>query len=242
MNKPARWVSQVVRTGWAMGMLAGGLGGCGLVSSDITSVPLDLPSKSYSFDTGYTGPAGTIPMVACGDGQLVTDCCNPAPGVTVNCAATPLVCAAGACTYQTTFKSVSRVDLGAEAPEYKKYSGQTLVGLSLNKVNYTVTMNDLNVPTPEITIYLAPDGITDPADPSAAKFGTIAPIPAKTTLSGTVTQAPGAGAAFGKYAQNWATPFTFIATAPIVVKGGEPIPMGKMVVTVSGQVKIQPSL
>lgn len=242
MNKPARWVSRVVRTALGIASLVGGVGSCGLVSSDVTSVAVDLPSKSYTFDTGYTGPAGTIPVVACGDGQLVTDCCNPLPGVTVNCASTPLVCAAGACTYQTTFKSVSKVDLAAEAPQYQQYSGQTLVSLSLNKVTYTVTTNTLNVATPEITIYLAPDGITDPSDPAAAKFGTIAPIPAGTLATGTVTQAPGAGTAFGKYAQNWATPFTFIATAPVEVKGGNPIPMGKMTVAVSGQAKVQPGL
>lgn len=243
-----------LRAGLLLGLglgLGGGLGGgCGLVSSDVASVMLDLPTKKYAFDTastGYHGPPGTLPEVACGSSGPVTDCCNPAPGVTVDCAATPLTCE-GVCTYHTTFEVVSTVDLGKDAPQFSQFSGQAILNLSLSKVTYTA-VNGLNVPSPPIDIYLAPANVVhviDPAtqtmDPAVAKFGSVASVPAGATVTADVQQAPGCAGAFAKYAKDFATPFNFIATAPITVKGGDPIPAGKLEVTVSGQAKIKPNL
>jgi hypothetical protein len=219
--------------------------GCGLVSSDVTSVPVALPSKTYTFNTassGYKGPPGTIPAVSCGDGQLVADCCNPAPGVMIDCAATPLVCESSVCTYHTTYDIVSPVNLQKDAPDYSNFSGRSLLDLKLKTITYTAD-NMLNVPSPEITIWLAPDGVTHSTDAGAVKFGTVAPVPAGASkVMGAVVAAPGAAAAFGMYAQNPATPFNFIAAVPITVKGGDPIPSGTITVTVSGEIQIQPNL
>lgn len=223
-----------------------GLAACGLVSSDVTSVGVALPSETYTFDTkssGYKGPPGTIPAVACGDGQLVADCCNPAPGITVDCVGTPLSCESNVCTYHTTYDIVSKVNLAKDAPEYSNFSGKSLVDLTLKDLTYTAT-NMLNVPSPEITLWLAPDGVTHRTeDAGAVLFGTVPSIAAgSNNVTGKVTPSAGAATAFGMYAQNPSTPFNFIAEVPITVKGGDPIPSGTITVTVSGEVQVQPNL
>jgi hypothetical protein len=190
-----------------------------------------------------------LPAVACGSDGPVTDCCNPAPGLiaAIDCNATPLTCE-GVCTYHTSFEVVSAVDLGKEAPQFSQFSGQAILSLSLSKVTYTA-VNGLNVASPAIDIYLAPANVVhvvDPAtqvmDTSVVKFGSVASVPAGTTVTAQVQQAPGAASAFAKFAKDWATPFTFIATAPITVRGGDPVPTGKLDVTVSGQAKIKPNI
>jgi hypothetical protein len=226
---------------WAVAGLAGG---CGLIKGDIGTLVFQLPSKSFSFDTassGWKAPPGNFPMVACGAGQAVTDCCNPPPPAPKpDCVATPLACVNGACVLEFPVTVNQRIDLKSEVPALSSLGGQTLAEVSIKQIQYTIASN-MNVELPAIDIYVAPDGATTTADP-AKKFGTIPPTPAGATRSGDVVLDPDGQAAFSMYASHFTTPFTLIAHTTMVVAPGTPAPTGKVDVTVTGKVGAKPSL
>jgi hypothetical protein len=221
--------------------VAGTALGCGLISSDITKVTFDLPMKSYHFDTsGLNIPAGNTQEIPCGPTQLVMDCCNPpAPLPAPDCSSptTNITCATNAqgndvCTAEVTVTQTASMNLGSEVP--KLSSATSLANLSISRIAYTVTNNTLNVDLPPMVIYLAPNGITDPNDPNAKRFGTVPTIPAGTTPSGTVSLEPNAAATFSSFTQSLSTPFNFIITTTVEVPSGTPIPSGAIDVGVTG--------
>jgi hypothetical protein len=217
------------------------LPGCGLISSDVTALTFELPAKSYAFDTQSLNlPSGNVPRVACGAGQLVMDCCAPpAPAPAPDCSSLTLTCDAGFCTGHKTVTVASRTNLGQEVPQLQSLSGQTLANVFIKKITYT-TANNLNVDLPEVTLYLAPDGVTDPA--MGMKFGTMPVTPKMSMVTGDVVLDPGAQATFAGYARNFATPFSFIASTAIVVPPDAPVPAGNATITVRGTISAQPSL
>lgn len=218
--------------------------GCGLISSDITKLSFDLPPKSYAFDTAnWNLPAGAnFPDVPCGDGQVVTDCCHPpAPLPAVDCAVTPLSCDAvasggSACALHQPITVTQTVNLGQEVPVLRSLSGQRLVDITISQIRYTV-VNTLNVDLPPVELFLAADGVKDTSDPSKVmKFGTVPSMAAMTDATGAVRLEDDAEQIFARYAAEFATPFTFLATTTVVVPSGSPIPNGRVDITVTGQV------
>jgi hypothetical protein len=213
--------------------------GCGLVSRDVTAVSFDLPAKSYSFDTNdsmWKLPVGSFPSVPCGSGQLITDCCNPpAPIPTPDCGITPLVCVNALCTLTFPVSVVQNVNLKDEVPQLKNVNSQYLINVSISQIRYSVA-NSLNVDLPPVELYIAPDGVTSPLDPSAQKFGTVPSLHAMTGGDDMVILEPGSEVVFANYAHEFGTPFNFIAAATIVVASGSPIPHGKVAITITAQV------
>jgi hypothetical protein len=207
--------------------------GCGLISSDITRLSFELPTKTYHFDTStWQLPAtGTVPSVAC---TTDADCC--APGST-SCATTGLVCDGTMCALHKTVAVTETMTLGQEVPQL--HGAQSLADVFISQIRYAA-VSTLNVALPPVTIYLAPNGVTDPSDPSAKKFGTVPSTPAHANTSGSVSLEPDAQQTFAGYAQMLDTPFTFIATTTVVVSGGMPIPSGSVDVSVTGTVSVQP--
>jgi len=220
-------------------LLVVALAGCGLVSRDVTTVAFDLPPKSYAFDTngvGWKVPTGAFPVVPCGAGQLVADCCHPpAPAPQPDCAVTPLSCDSGVCTLRFPVSVSQQVDLKQEVPELANVQSQSLVDIYVSQVRYSVT-STLNVPLPSIDLYVAPDGVTSAMDPAAQLFGTVPETPPMTSGDGNVDIVPDADSVFAQYAHALGTPFNFIATTTVVVPSGSPIPNGRVEVTVTGQV------
>jgi hypothetical protein len=212
--------------------------GCGLISSDISKLSFDLPTKMYSFDTQmWNLPMGGFPAVPCGAGQLVMDCCAPpAPLPQPNCAMTPLACDEGLCALHQPVTVVQKMNLGQEVPQLRSLSGQRLVNVSISQIRYTVN-STLNVDMPPVALYLAPDGVSDPNDPQAKRFGTVPTTAAGAmNVAGMVELEPDAEQTFAGYAADFATPFNFIATTTVVVVSGSPVPSGRVDISVTGQV------
>src|SRR5580698_10662488 len=100
--------------------------GCGLLDSSITTTSFVLPAQMFSLNTAMWGnlPTGSTQPVPCGDGQAITDCCNPpAPLPTPDCTTTPLVCApdssganANICTAQIPESLANEINLGSSVP------------------------------------------------------------------------------------------------------------------------------
>jgi hypothetical protein len=209
--------------------------GCGLISSDITRLTFDLPNKTYVFSTASAQlPAtGTLPQVAC---TTDADCCA-LPGI--NCATTQLACTGGQCAIEQPVTVSQTMNLGQEVSQL--HGAQSLADIFISEITYTVA-STLNTALPPITLYLAPNGVVDPKDPSAKKFGTVPATAAGANASGTVALESDSQQTFSSYAEHLDTPFNFIATTTVVVAGGAPIPNGQVTVSVTGKVSVQAKL
>jgi hypothetical protein len=198
----------------------GGLG-CGLISSDITKVTFALPTRHYVFSSqGLSLPAGANQKVPCGRGTPLATC--PAP----------LTCDSGVCTAHVPTSIVQKMDLKNDVPVLAGH--QSIADITLESIRYDV-VSTANIQIPPIQLYLAPDGVTDPKDPSASLFGTVPAIEAGATTSGQVVKEPNADAVFTMYGHDLATPFNFIATTTVVVATGT-TPTGMVDLTINGTV------
>jgi hypothetical protein len=217
-------------------VLALGISACGLIDSDVTETSFDLPPRMYSFDAStFNAPSGIASEVPCGVAPVV-DCCNPTPPLPApDCSATPLTCEQNengmmVCTATVPVSQASMINLGQEVPQLSGFTG--VVNIKIKRIGYTVTTNTLNVDLPDVVLYLAAQGVTDPADPSARKFGTLPAILAGTTAVGDVILETNAGEVFNSFAQNLATPFNVIAATTLRVTHS---PTGKIDLTISGK-------
>jgi hypothetical protein len=218
------------------GLLLVGAVGCGLISSDITKLTFDLPRKTYTFDSAsFANVTAGIPAVPCGGDSPILGIAAP------DCAAHPIVCEAGLCTLKQPVTVSQKMDLKKEVPQLSSVDNQSLADITLTTMHYEAT-STLNVDVPAIELYLAPDGVTDPNDPQAAKFGTVPPIAANETVSGNVEKEPGADDLFASYGHAFGTPFNFIATTTVSVASGSPTPSGKITIVVEGKVSAKLSL
>src|SRR4051794_24187248 len=109
-----------------------GVAGCGLISSDLTRISFDLPTKTYHFaTTDWQLPTtGTVPDVPC---TTSAECCA-APGI--DCGATMLACEGGMCALHKTVTVAQTMDLGHEASELQ--GRQQLADVFINEFRYTV--------------------------------------------------------------------------------------------------------
>jgi hypothetical protein len=223
-----------------------GIGGCGLVSSDILTLTFDLPERHYVFDTATWGlPATAVPAVPC---TADATCCSAAALVGYDCAKSPpLVCdtsaGAGVCAVKLPVESPPQtIDLSMQASGLSGVNGQTLASVSISQIAYVIDVNTLNRDLPPISLYLAPQNVASSSDPMAHKFGTVPAIPAMQTTGGTVALEPDAESTFAGYARNFRTPFEFLSHTVVTVRGGDPTPSGRIDVRVRGKVSAKPSL
>jgi len=213
------------------GLLALASGGCGLISSDVTETPFDLPAQTYSFDSAtFNAPAGISQEIPCGAGQLVTDCCNPPIGPAPDCNANMIACEPNAsgtdvCTATVPVSQSQTLNLGQQVPNLGNH-----VTIKIKRISYVVNANTLNLNLPDVILYLAPQGVTDTRD--AMRFGTLPAIAAGTTPSGNVVLDSNAASVFNMYTANIQTPFNFIAATQVKVSQS---PTGRIDMTISGQ-------
>lgn len=215
---------------------------CGLISSDIASVKVALPPRTYSFDTAKAGwnlPPATLPSFPCADDAT---CCTAATAVGVNCDMVLCDGGSGTCALKVTVETTPQsIDLKTQAPELGKYSNQTVIDVTIGQIKYDINMNSMNVDLPPVELFVAPDGTTSTSDPAATRFGTVPATPALGTVhDGKVTLDKAGQDAFVGYAHNFGTPFVFIARSVVIVPGGTPLPMGAVAITVKGELLVKP--
>lgn len=209
-----------------------GLGGCGLISSDVANFDLKLRDKQFSIDatgwqvdqtqadlllgtscTGQTDICEVAAMAACAD-----DCRGTCNMTTQRCELALDV---------SLYRSI---DLQMEQPELQSIDDEPLIKVTIDAMTYAVTSNTLNVATPPITIYVAPMSVMDPTDPQAKEIGTIASVPAGTTvmppeaLEFTMT----GRAELVSVMNNFRSPFNLLVGSTLVIQQGQPVPSGKL--------------
>ena len=218
------------------------LAGCGLISTDITRLTFDLPTETYTFDTAQwkIPPALdglNFPSIACGSDS---DCCTLGSAAGLDCTMTTLACMSGSCAAELPESQATMIDL-SQVPSLSSYT--SLVSISISSIKYAVRNNTLNVAVPPLSIYLAPNTVTDPTDSRAVLFGTVPSIPAGGMPSGNVNLEPNAAATFQSFtsgANNLKTPFEIITAATVVIGAGTPVPTGAITIAVTGAISAQP--
>jgi hypothetical protein len=218
------------------------LAGCGLISTDITRLTFDLPTETYTFDTAQwkIPPALdglNFPSIAC---TTDNDCCNNplASAAGLDCTMTPLSCMSGSCGASLPESQATMINLSMQVPSLSSYT--SLVSISISSIKYAVRSNTLNVAVPPLSIYLAPNTVTDPTDSRAVLFGTVPAIPAGSMPSGNVNLEPNAASTFQTFTSDLTTPFEIITAATVVIGAGTPVPTGAITIAVTGAISAQP--
>ena len=209
------------------------LGGCGLISSDVSDFDLQLASKDFAVDTSGWQVNQTAADLylgeACDPTQSAPNVCSSAAT-----AACPMNCD-GSCdaTLHTCDLGLvvavhQPVDLLTEHPELKTINSSFLT-VTIDDVSYTVSDNTLNVATPPMKVYVAPMSVMDPNDPSAMQIGTIAAVPAGTTVVSTEMIFTDTGkAALVQIMGDYKNPFNVIVGSELMLQNGDPVPTGKL--------------
>jgi hypothetical protein len=217
---------------FAIAAMLAALGGCGLISSDVTQFDLTLPEKTFTVDTSQwmLKDVGTFTSVSCASDPNL---CESAVQSQSTCK--PNQCT-GSCDASTKTCDLSvlvslyqMIDLVAEKPELKTINDQPLVGVHIDKLEYEVTENSLNVDTPELAIYVAPATVMAPGDPQASLIAMVPPVPAGMTqgLMPIDIGADGQAALAAKMG-DYKTPFNIIIGSTLVVKMGDKVPTGRL--------------
>jgi len=227
-------------------LLALTVGACDkIISPDVAEITFNLPPRNYSFNSSALGvPAGLSAEVPCGDSSPVpfTDCCNPpaplpAPGCSAN---QQIACeqnenGTNVCTATATVSQSQTMNLGMEVSQLSGLTG--VVTISIKRIGYQVNSNTLDVDLPDVSLYLAPAGVTDASDPNAQKFGTMPAISAGSTPTGDVVLEPNAKQVLASFTSNLQSPFNFIATTTLKVSHA---PTGAIDMTITGQLSASP--
>jgi hypothetical protein len=214
-----------VRLAGLLGVVLLSAASCGLLNSDITKVTFALPTKHYVF-TAPTGlPTQAVPCASAAG-------CPPAVGNV------SFTCDNAVCTAHVPVVVAQPMNLKSEVSALSSVNSQTLADITLESMSYVVD-NTTDVALPELSLYLAPDKVTDPM--MAQKFGTVPAVPAKSKASGNVVKEQGADALFIMYGQNFGTSFTFIASTTIVIPSGTAA-TGTVDITIDGKVAAKLSL
>ncbi len=203
------------------------LSGCGVIDPDIARFDLRMPARTFTVDTeqwDLMASSAVFPDIPCSSDAM---CDAPVAAICQGeqCAGE---CAANGFCEMTAEVSLWRaVDLYSENPELQTINNQPLVDVRIERVHYTISENSLNVETPPFTLYMAPQGVMDPSDPSAREVGEIPAIAAGMQTGQTdVIVSAAQEAALEDFMGDYQTPFNVIAATVMRVQPGDPIPMG----------------
>ncbi len=231
------------------------LSGCSLIDSSGIHIPYSFDPHEFVLALGDNGQS-TVPSVPC-QSQPSDTCTQPAvqaQAPKIDNAMTTFVCDPTAhCAARIELRKALPIDLThamTPLPSEALTFGISLV--ELQKIDYWAVppMNgqpELNVTTPPIELYVAPMAAVDEHDPQATLLGTVAPLPAGSTMctdevdaqpasmvaAGTTVckvklNGPGADA-LGQFVKNFkSAPFQIIAHTVITVAAGTPIPSGTL--------------
>jgi len=207
------------------------VGGCGLISSDVTDFQLKSQPHMFTVDTGsymvnqtaantYLGQSCAGAPTECA--QWVQSAC------TTNCSGS-CDTASQKCDLGLNVGVYQKIDIYSENPEFAKASGHVTV--TVDALTYQVNDNSLNVETPELTVYIAPMSVMSPSDPMAMAIGTIPAIPpgpVTTPVSMNMMFTADGQANLATTMGNYMTPFNVIVGSTIVLKSGDAFPTGKL--------------
>jgi hypothetical protein len=212
------------------------LAACGLISSDVTQLKLHMPAKDFSVDTAKWNipPGAAVPIIPCGGS------CAAAGAALCDGGGCSAQCndATGQCEGHEKVAIQNDYNLAQEAPEFQSLADQSVLSVAVDAIYFDIGTNTLNVDTPEMQVVFGPQSITAASDPGAELVGTIPVLKAGTTGRVNVVFAPQGQAVMKKYFDNFKTPFRVLVVGEFVMRGGQPIPAGKLVGAVQGDAHV----
>lgn len=223
-------------------LLAGA--GCGLVDSDVTDIDISLPEREVTVDTAdwQLSSMDELEAVDCSADRTV---CSTA--LAELCGAEEFC--SGSCGQSDRCEVAVHValwhtfDLAAERPELQQIEGQPLVDVRIERVYYTVGENSLDVASPPLTVYVAPEGIMSPGDSEAEAIGTIPSVPAMTTVEEADVELTAEGKdRLAARMKDYDTPFNLIVGSELTLQAGDALPHGRMVTVVKATAVASTSL
>jgi hypothetical protein len=218
---------------------------CSLFSSQEITYPVDPQELSQNVSQDFTA-MGTVPTIDCTSSDAL---CSPmaVPGLP---ASAQIACEAASggskqCVIHYDLAVHLTVDLSKQADFPSAVTNSPVINqVTIDEVRYWAGAGHMvNIATPPIDIYVANQNATSVTDPSAAKLGTIASIPAgmppstapdckgPATSSSTFCdlQLGDAGkSAFATLAKNYKTPFNVLLVGHLTLAGGVAFPQGKV--------------
>ncbi|MCP4446480.1 MAG: hypothetical protein GY811_14210 [Myxococcales bacterium] len=203
---------------------------CGLIDPDIADFDLSLPEKEIIVDTStweLTDDA-LMPAIDCSENAGVCSL-----GISALCGADGVCfgsCSdADTCDVKVQVNLWHSFDLASEKPELQEIEGKPLVSISISRIAYKVTENTMNVDTPEMTVYVASEGIMSPGDPGAQAVGTLSSVPAGTTIEGQdVELTPDGRELLAEYMKKYSQPFNIIVGTNVDIEAGDEVPKGML--------------
>ena len=228
-----------VRGALAAGLLAGAALGCGLISSNIFDITIGLSSQTYGHDFGSatTSKAPTISCPASPDpcGALTTQIPGASNG-RCDTSQSPSVCAA-----DVSVVLPSTVNLSMDQSFATSVGSKAVRFVRTIDLAYGVNMNTTTFDIPALQLYIGPSGAKQPTDPGVVALGMLQPINRMTLIPEgsqhiTIMEGTAAHDKFAYYVQNPMVPFVLMVATTKTVRGGDPIPAGKI------QLVIKPSI
>lgn len=229
---PAGVPLDLLTVGSLAALLAGA--GCGLVDSDVTDIDISLPEREVTVDTADWQLSGNerLQEVDCSQDESV---CSTA---LAELCGSEEVCS-GVCGSTSSCEISVRValwhtfDLAAEQPELQQIEGQPLVDVRIDRVYYTVGENSLDVDSPPLTVYVAPEGVMSPDGRGAQVVGTIPSVPAGTTVEEADVELTAEGKdRLAARMKDYDSPFNLIVGSELTIQAGETLPRGRMVTVI----------
>jgi hypothetical protein len=211
-------------------LLCAALTGCGLISSDVADFDLTLPDKSFSIDTAGWDIDQTQAQLLLGQScAAAPTVCNQLAQMACDMNCSGMCNASRQCELQLDVSLYKTVNLVDEKPELRTINDKPVIKVTIDAVTYEVTSNTLNVPTPELTMYVAPTSVMDPKSPEAVAIGTIPAVDAGATVANAPVLFNETGKAkLVSVMSTYKTPFNVIVGSTLTVSQGQMVPQGKL--------------
>jgi hypothetical protein len=219
---------------------------CNIIDSNGIHVDYAFDPQEFKQSIGDDKVAPqTLPTVACTPGMAPDPCAAvtamiPPNSGTVACDGAKMQCAATTeiSLPQTIDLRMAMTPIPSEAVQFGINNAE------IRRIAYWVATNTLNVATPALEIFVAPETAKDEKDPKAVKLGSVASLPAKSRactdpqnnddpmakMGQMVCDMPltvDGQKALAEFIKAFKTaPFKIIARATIKAEGGTPVPAG----------------
>jgi hypothetical protein len=214
--------------------------GCGLLD-DATTFTLETDWKAFTVDSSALGvaiPGATVPAVPCTSQNDI--CAQSSSGI--SCSGQTYACTVQ-CGAQGSCEIVATAEVGTTVDVSDKVKNQTsasaLSKVSFTRMLYRATENTLSFDTPQITIFVGPNGATKTTDAGVVKFATMPAVPKGQKPSGEVNATDQGKAALAGFVQNYSTPFKVFVKASLEFQSGDPLPQGRFTMEVNGFFQVE---
>jgi hypothetical protein len=221
--------------------------GCNLVNSNGVNLGYSFDPQHFTENLGDPTTAQTVPQVACTPGASPDQCTQAATAANIPMTQAQVTCQSGMCGATAAVTLPQKIDLRNAMTSLPSEAVQFGIdSVTIQKIEYWVASNTLNVDTPPVELWVAPDTAKDITDPAAVKLGTVASLPARSSTCADKQDAQGDSAAMGKtvcdvpltdagtmalqgYVKNYMkAPFQIFVHATLTAPGGSPMPAGML--------------